>query len=330
LQTAVASSNWVREVLSIVKYDDIPPSEVIQQEIERLIKEESSKGSTKYELVIHADNLKDVATGWKVSVPPESTVAQAVQKFRDFRGQLFCPIGKYDEGKTFLINQIESVSLPSGFGNVTSAFSFITSVLNSNAVYLDTAGQKRTVASDGLYNMVSMEDRLATDQFIVDMVSYACDTVFYLVGPLQTTDVREINQMFDKRKLYHQLPNVFLIHNLYNMFRVEDIERHIKSDIVAAFNATQDSTGEFWRSHDGKMLHFVLGRQGAPSGSHFNQKTISRIQNIVKASLVNTDGQDVISKLTDISKEILREYFWVPGMDTNKIPFVISTIRVTR
>lgn len=55
-------------------------------------------------------------------------------------------VGTFDSGKTWLLNQIENVSLPSGILEVTRAISLFRSISNENVVYLDTAGLQRVVS----------------------------------------------------------------------------------------------------------------------------------------------------------------------------------------
>jgi len=109
---------------------------------------------------------------------------------------------------------------------------------------------------------------------------------------------------------------------------VDDVNRHIADDIEGAFNASKDDTACLWRSHNGTMIHLVLGREYAPSGDHFNNCTYQLLKTVIGSAVAEKHHGNVLARILETSQQIFPYYFWTPGMETSGIPFVIAPFEV--
>lgn len=103
-------------------------------------------------MIIDANSLLDIKKGWQIHATLEEYNSVLKSTFiwlagiKEFRGRIVALVGTFDSGKTWLLNQIEKVSLPSGILEVTRAISLFRSTINENVMYMDTAGLQRVVS----------------------------------------------------------------------------------------------------------------------------------------------------------------------------------------
>lgn len=113
-----------------------------------------SSFAKEYDLVIDINNICDGdSLAWPVSTSswleqqaknasPEKNLAEAIGTFLGDLPNLVSIMGRFDRGKTFIINQLAKSALPSGRRVQTKGLSFLCpkDSSNSNVIYLDTSG----------------------------------------------------------------------------------------------------------------------------------------------------------------------------------------------
>jgi hypothetical protein len=102
-------------------------------------------------------------------------------------GAIVSVVGLYDKGKTFVLNNITNINLPSGKKINTKGLSFKTvSVDNgTNLVLLDTAGSYSPVK---VVNELSVMEKEATEMFVLDIVFELSDYFICVVNDFTSLD----------------------------------------------------------------------------------------------------------------------------------------------
>ncbi len=174
--TRARNDNPVRNDVELVQHENPPAVEVLENNVAQEqddIEEESSdsseeeRKSTDYDLVIDINNICDgLSLQWPVSISPwlrerasqnpNRELCRVIDQYFKDPPNIVSIMGRFDRGKTFIINQLAETLLPCGSKIQTKGLSFLCPKDNdnSNVIYLDTSGTNSPLRGCKLFRTI--------------------------------------------------------------------------------------------------------------------------------------------------------------------------------
>jgi len=274
--------------------------------------------STPYDLVIRINSLAALSTsGWEIILGQNTkNVDSQISTSEDNRGVIVAVLGSYNRGKSFLLNQLCDIKLPSGNLIYTEGIS-ITAGRNQaeNIIFLDTAGTDTAIPKDQL------DDKKATEALLREIALHLCSHIIIVVNRLRATDQSYIRQVLTHSKGSNCTKNIIIIHNLMDVETPKDLDEIIKRVVEYLFEAKLDSIHlqfnensikvNFFRSiHNGlKLRHFILAKHGSDAAKQWNRQSIDGIMNILQTATDYRRNLDVVNEMISFVNTKLPQLF---------------------
>ncbi|CAF0781233.1 unnamed protein product [Adineta ricciae] len=268
-----------------------------------------------YDIVVRINNLLDLRThGWEILLGQHTKSIKSTTKGtgengasvinEQKEGVVVSVLGAYNRGKSFLLNQLCNVSLPTGTLVHTEGISITAGRQNyTNIVFLDTAGTDTPVRND------EIEYKRAREALLREVVLHLSTFIIIVVNRLRTTDQIYINQIL---KYYRNSPHkktIIIVHNLLDVEKIPDVDKIISEEIQWIFGAVQQKTQlsingcmkdiiYFTSKQFGgtDIRHYILGRSGSEADKLWNMQTIDGIMNFLQ----NTDNKRNLDLINDM------------------------------
>ena len=183
-------------------------------------------------------------------------------------------VGLFNKGKTFLLNKLFGLRLPSGRTQVTQGLSCVY-LKERKMLVIDSPGVQSTVSykSDGADRVV---DAQCTETFIFELISQISDHIVFVVNDFTSFEQLKV-QAFEKTEQSRNvraLRELIVVHNLCDAHEVEDAEKLFRKQITSRYDGVE--------SHLGKMLyttrsnppvhHFAICNDRSRAGAAFNKE----------------------------------------------------------
>ena len=280
-----------------------------------------------YDIVINIDSLKAQEVGWEIL----SNHLKKSQK------ESLCSIvgfvGRENVGKTFILNKICGLDLPSGSTINTRGLSLKYAERNS-VLCLDSSGiqtpvyyfddkvlrrfsvDKKDLLENDEIRREMINDRIITDVFLQDFILDVCGVIVIVVGQLSQNDQKFIERI---RKKYQAKKRIIIVHNLFDIDSLENVKRKVQKDIGLGFdtvarvipNAEDDNVKEYIEKMNDKerenISHLVLGNEDSESGQRFNKWTIEYLRDILDTN-VEKRKFNIFNELSSFFEENYRLY----------------------
>jgi HSP20 family molecular chaperone IbpA/ABC-type cobalamin/Fe3+-siderophores transport system ATPase subunit len=274
--------------------------------------------STPYDVVIRINSLAALATsGWEI-VLGENTknVNPQVSTSEESRGVVVSVLGSYNRGKSFLLNELCDIKLPSSNLIHTEGIS-ITAGRNQaqHIIFIDTAGTDTAIPKDQL------DDKKATEALLREVALHLCSYIIIVVNRLRATDQSYINQVLTHSKNANCTKNIIIIHNLIDVETKKDIDEVIQKEVIHLFEATLDTVKlkidqesanvNFYRSthYDMKLRHFIFAKQGSEAARIWNRRSIDGIMSILQTATDARRKLDVVNEMISFVNTKLPQLF---------------------
>eukprot|EP01035_Chromulina_nebulosa_P038066 gene38066-51416_t len=239
-------------------------------------------GST-YDMVLLLTSLQNISSGWELHLDSSISDEMFTSKYNSItNGTVVSSIGFYDTGKTYVINRLLNESFPAGVHLETKGLSFVE---RDDVFHIDTEGSRRAVKSE------FMTDRLVTDYFVQQLALRMGHIVLFHVDALYAQDVFTIRRLHQMAKqLNPALRNFIVVHNMWRYTTNEEVQKHIDTDIVKAFNANEKKKSKTncscWNSDfgSGSIIHIVIAREGSEAGDLMNVCAFTILRDIIDAA----------------------------------------------
>jgi HSP20 family molecular chaperone IbpA len=274
--------------------------------------------STPYDVIIHINSLGALATsGWEITLGENAKdIKPRIQTSEDNRGVIVAVLGSYNRGKSFLLNQLCDIKLPSGNLIHTEGISITAGRKQAeNIIFLDTAGTDTAIPKDKL------DDKKATEALLREIALHLCSYVIIVVNRLRATDQSYIQQVLMHSKCPNYNKNILIIHNLMDVETITDVNKVIKDEVEVLFDAkpdtmklkiNQNSTSvHFFRSiHNGVNLrHFILTKNGSDAADKWNSQSIDGIMSILQTATEWRRNLDVVNEMIHFVNSKLPQLF---------------------
>ena len=250
-------------------------------------------GATPYDVIIRINSLAALATsGWEIALGQNARdIRPQASTSGEGRGVIVSVLGSYNRGKSFLLNQLCDIKLPSGNLIHTEGIS-ITAGRNmaKNIIFIDTAGTDTAIPKNEL------DDKKATEALLREIALHLCSFIIIVVNRLRATDQSYIRQVLNHSKNPGCAKNIIIVHNLIDVATQADIDEVIEKEIVDLFEAKMDNIKlqmnrtstevNFYRSthYDVKLRHFILAKHGSEAAQIWNRQSIDGIMNILQTA----------------------------------------------
>lgn len=262
--------------------------------------------STPYDIIIGINSLLALKTsGWKI-VLGEATkgIEPKWSEAMNNAGVVVAVLGTYNRGKSFLLNELCNIKLPSGNFTHTEGISITAPRKNiENVIFIDTAG------SDAAIPKEKLDDKKATQGLLREIALHLCSYAIIVVNRLLYMDQIYIQRVLKYMKYSNDKKRIIIVHNLADITTPEDVDKVIREEIIGIFKAEETNMVprvasrskklSFYRStHDGIILrHFILAKQGSNAATKWNTQSLDGIMNIFQTDDDNRGNLDIIPKI---------------------------------
>ncbi len=324
-----------------------------------------------YDVVLELNSLSKLKDGFPIIYNTEKG-KQKVDELKKKDGIAITAIGNSNQGKSFILSRISEIVIPSSHSVNTKGLSIIfpdnLSKNDSNKRYiiLDTEGSQNAITiseedREVIYGLKELEkiekieetsrDKQMTENFLQGFALDSAQVVIAVVGQLTFQDQKFLNRIKDVCKN----KNLFIVHNLMFLEKIEDVKNHIKDVILSSlfFNLVNHDMIVFSKSgktekknendeneqkkkeekdtenriiyvesnNSGKkethIIHLILAKEGTQAGDYYNKSTISYLRENVMA-IPKQQKFDVFEKFKKYLYNCSSEYFDFSSLNTNE------------
>ncbi|CAF0898779.1 unnamed protein product [Didymodactylos carnosus] len=275
---------------------------------------------TPYDVVIRINSLTDLSTdGWEIILSQNTNdITPTVATPENSNGVVVAVLGSYNRGKSFLLNQLCNIRLPSNNIIHTEGIS-ITAAREpyKDIIFIDTAGTDTPIRHDKL------DDKKATEALLREIALHLCSYVTIVVNRLRMTDqtyIREVLQHITKQPK-EKKPEIIIVHNLLDVETIEDINKVIKDEIEDIYGAKLENVrpqinGQvkiiklYCSSYESiNIRHYILAKTGSPAANIWNSQSLDAIMNIFQMDTGNRRSLDVINNIISFVNTKLPQLF---------------------
>jgi HSP20 family molecular chaperone IbpA/signal recognition particle receptor subunit beta len=283
--------------------------------------------STPYDVVIRINSLATLATsGWEIVLGENTTNVDAKTPTPDANhGVVVAVLGSYNRGKTFLLNQLCDIKLPSGNLIHTEGIS-ITVGRNQakNIIFIDTTGTDTAIPKDQL------DDKKAAETLLREIALHLCSHIIIVVNRLRATDQSYIQQVLTHSKSLKYNRNIIIVHNLMDVETQKDVKEIIEIEVEQLFEAKLDTiqlqinqnatnVNFFCSINSGiKLCHFILAKHGFDAAKMWNRQSIDGIVHILQTATDCRRDLDVVNEtITFVNTKLTHLFSNQQNQDTN-------------
>eukprot|EP00300_Choanocystis_sp_HF-7_P005195 c13940_g1_i1.p1 GENE.c13940_g1_i1~~c13940_g1_i1.p1 ORF type:complete len:339 (-),score=53.10 c13940_g1_i1:3-1019(-) len=126
--------------------------------------------------------------------------------------------------------------------------------------------------------------------------------------------------------------NFFVVHNLWRYTDNEEVDLHIETDIIKAFNAEEvrHDNGCITFDEGGHTIHLVLAREHSPAGEKWNSCTLKFIKNVIMIQAALLQKIDLLEGMKSTIGAMLPSVFVHPAVaDKQLVPHMFSPTHLT-
>jgi HSP20 family molecular chaperone IbpA len=213
------------------------------------------------------------------------------------RYRVIAVVGLFDKGKTFLINKLFGVNLPSGKLFTTKGLSFLY-VKERRMLIIDSAGVQATVSHREqarprqdieAVKCTSTVDAQTTESLLFEMISAIAHHLIFVVNDFTWLEQKYVtmlhqkyvNQAAQKKNQAGQSKELLVVHNLRFISTISEARKIFEKQITSCYDGVQSHLGELIYhadQGDGRPVHhWGLCDDATPAGEHFNPPNIDNI-----------------------------------------------------
>jgi hypothetical protein len=276
----------------------------------------SQRPTTKYDGILTFTSLSDFISSGKINMlkSAESTFNIALKA----RYRIISVVGLFDKGKTFLINKLLGVNLPSGKLVTTQGLSFLW-MKERRMLIVDSAGVQATVSHRAqarpaqdtrvqAAQCTSTVDAQTTESLLFDMISHISHHLIFVVNDLTWFEQKYISMLHQKYVLAGQSKELMVVHNLRSTTTISEACKLFERQITCCYDGEKSHLGDLiFHADQGDGLppvhHYGLCNDASAAGEHFNTRNIGLVMQ--KFEIGNALGSNIaFSEL--LSSEIQR------------------------
>ncbi|CAE7242290.1 unnamed protein product [Symbiodinium sp. KB8] len=191
-------------------------------------------------------------------------------------------VGLFEKGKTWLINQLFGVNLPSGTLHETDGLSFLW-IPKKRMLLIDSAGVQSPVsycAQPTAGNEQSVDDALfdakSTESFLFDMISRMASHMVFVVNSFTSLEQQYVEMLRRKYVARQVHKELIVVHNMLNVKDAEVAHQLFEKQVTTCYSGDLSTMGQliFTAKKDkGPPVHHIgLCYESSPAGDAFNDQ----------------------------------------------------------
>ena len=217
--------------------------------------------------------------------------------------RIIAVVGLFNKGKTFLLNKLFNLDLPSGKMEVTQGLSFV-HLKQCRMLLIDSPGVQATVSyskseSGGANRVI---DAQSTEGFQFELVSQLSDHVIFVVNDFTSVEQKYV-QMFQQKEEVGSRParEMIVVHNLASTKVKNEAEAVFRTQITSRYDGVPSHLGKLFYTAKctPPVHHIAICQDGSSAGRAFNRSNLDLIMGHLEQMKKLPD--DV--KLQDIVRE---------------------------
>lgn len=198
-----------------------------------------------YDIILKINSIRDILKGWEIEFNENGKQHYEAMKTKDFLKVGVVGLG--NKGKSFLLQKLANIELPSGTSIKTEGLSIKCLDINSenqNIILIDSAGSETPLIEDSNFDFNKLKDKredlreqldnlardkCLTETFLQSIIIQESNMLLILVGILSYPDQKLLNKITTQVKNRKQ--NLYVIHNLQTFTEINQVEHYIEETL---------------------------------------------------------------------------------------------------
>ena len=281
----------------------------------------------KFDIALNVDSLRSLINGWKIQFSNEYR-----KRYDSLKNEKILKIGLLglkNSGKSFVLSKILGENIFDKKETEQLYLRFV-NLENKTLAFIDPPGTGRSMKKSGVNeikegNKYDEEEKNIeqTDNFLINFIIKKSDFLIVVVGALNIYEQKLILKLkakdLEHKEAFSKLKRIFIIHNLKEFSKKEEIKDHIKNVILNSktFNLaekesqltqkvkdTTKNTKYLTEENENKEIeiyHLILAKDKTEAGNYYNQSTY----NLIISQFNYFFGSSSFDLINEIKKEIL-------------------------
>ena len=230
--------------------------------------------STPYDAILAFESLSQFLSTGEIRFLQHAESKLQVASAGRFR--IVAVVGLFDKGKTFLINKLFGVNLPSGKLHTTKGLSFLW-IEERRMLVLDSAGVQSTVSYRAQAVQDAILDAQTTESLMFEMISRIAHHMIFVVNDLTWFEQKYVAMLHQKYVQGGQQKELVVVHNLRNTTEVQEACKLFSRQVTRCYDGEQSHLGELIFTQDAgagapPLHHIGLCYEFSKAGDAFNEK----------------------------------------------------------
>ncbi|CAE7808761.1 unnamed protein product [Symbiodinium sp. CCMP2456] len=230
--------------------------------------------STPYDAILAFESLSQFLSTGDIRFLQHAESKLQVASAARFR--IVAVVGLFDKGKTFLINKLFRVNLPSGKLHTTKGLSFLW-IEERRMLVLDSAGVQSTVSYRAQAVQDAILDAQTTESLVFEMISRIAHHMIFVVNDLTWFEQKYVAMLHQKYVQGRQQKELVVVHNLRNTTEIQEACKLFSRQVTRCYDGEQSHLGELIFTQDAgagapPLHHIGLCYEFSKAGDAFNEK----------------------------------------------------------
>lgn len=228
---------------------------------------------TDYDCILRMMSLADFALCKKIWLLRALSSDFDPETIHDVR--IISVVGLFNKGKTFLLNKLFGLRLPSGQTYETQGLSFVY-LKERRMLLMDSPGVQSTVSykADCIDRVI---DAQSTEAFIFEFVSQVSDHIIFVVNDFTSSEQKYV-QMFEQKEQIRSKParELIVMHNLCTTVDPTEAENLFTKQITSRYDGVQSHLGDlmYTARRNPPVHHYAICKDFSEAAERFNGSNI--------------------------------------------------------
>ena len=318
-----------------------------------------------YDIILKINSIRDILNGWNIEFSDNGKDYYEKMKVSDFLKVGVA--GLSNKGKSFLLQKIADIELPTGTSIKTEGLSIKCPDINSdnkNIILIDSAGSETPLLEDANFNFSQYKDnplelrdqldnlardRCLTESFLQNIIINESNMLLILIGNLTYPEQKLLNKI--RKETKNKKQNLYVIHNLQTFTEKAQVEKYIqetllksatfrlkknKQIIIDEKSISTDANDCYFiedsfdntKEELNNVFHLIMAREGTPAGNYYNNFVIKFLRNQMNNFPKQTPFP-IVKKVKDYFFDRSKDYLEKP-LEPNAFEESDDTIKVKK
>ena len=268
-----------------------------------------------YDIILRINSIRDILNGWTIEFSENGKGYYEKMKENDFIKVGVVGLG--NKGKSFLLQKLADVELPTGTSIKTEGLSIKCPDINSenkNIILIDSAGSETPLVEDVNFNFNKYKDnpielkeqldnlardKCLTESFLQNIIINESNMLLIILGNLTYPEQKLLNKI--RKETQNKKQKLYVIHNLQTFTERNQVEHYIQETLLksATFRLKKNKEiridkeekkvdendvyyiEEYFQNNDDikDVFHLIMAREKTPAGYYYNNFVIKFLRN---------------------------------------------------